>query len=394
MTPRPVRRLQIAFLAALALALATSAPAQNRYGPGVSDTGIKVGNLVPYTGPFAEYGVIGRAEAAYFRMVNERGGINGRKVAFLSLDSGPKFQAALDQARALVERERVLLLFSTWGASVNRAIRPYLNERQVPQLFIASVGGDLEDPARFPWTMGFAPSRRTEAAAYAKYLLEHRPGARIAVLTSDDEDGAEYRGGLREGLGAKAEQMIVRESAFSYQDIDGIDALVAGFRQAGADVFMNLAVGRYATRGIRAAYDQGWRPLQFLPNAFLEPAGLEKAAGLICNARSKDWTTPEGRKDPAVQAFLAWMERYNPEGRLRDAQNVYGYEAAQALEEVLRRCGDELTRENVMRQATHLDLALGMLRPGIRLRTSPTDYRPIKDLFLVRFNGKEWVPLD
>jgi len=395
----PARRLQFNVLLSLALA-AAPAMAGKQYDPGASNTEIRVGNLVPYTGPFSEYGAIGRAEAAYFRMVNERGGINGRQVTFVSLDSGPKFQAALELAHRLVEREQVLLLVSTWGSGASRAIRPYLNEQGIPQLFVAANDAGFDDPGHFPWTMGFAPPKRTEAALYARHLLAVRPQAKVAVLCSDDEEGAEYRAGLREGLGARADAMIVAEGAFRYADPAGIDALVAGFKRAGADVFMNMAVGRAAVRGIRAAYDQGWRPMQFLPNAslsiaaFLDPAGLEKAAGLICNARSKGWGTAHARADPAVATFLEWVKRYLPEGSERDAQTVYAYEVAQTLEEVLRRCGDELTRANVMRQATHLDLGLGMLRPGIRIRTSPTDYLPIKDLYLVRFEGRDWVPLE
>jgi len=392
-------RLRNPLLLALALAVLPAA-AQKQYDPGASDREIRVGNLVPYTGPFAEYGAIGRAEAAYFKMVNERGGINGRKVTFLSLDSGPQFQASLELARRLVEQEQVLLFAGTWGSSSNKLIRPYLNQQAIPQLFVAANDATFDDPGSFPWTMGFVPSKHTEAAAYARYLLAERPAARIAVLYSDDDDGREYRDGVREGLGQRAGAMIVKEAAFRYSRIADIGPLVAGCKAAGADVFLNLAVGRYASEGIRAAYDLGWRPLQFIPNAslsiaaFLDPAGLEKAAGLICNARSKGWSGAQARADPAVRAFLDWLKRYNPEASERDAQNVYGYEVAQTLEEVLKRCGDDLTRANVLRQATHLDLALGMLRPGIRIRTSPADYRPIRDLYLVRFDGRDWVPLE
>jgi ABC-type branched-subunit amino acid transport system substrate-binding protein len=394
-----VRRLPSTVLLALALA-ATPAMAGKTYDPGASDTEIRVGNLVPYTGPFAQYGAIGRAEAAYFRMVNQHGGINGRKVAFVSLDCGPMLETPVELAHRLVEQERVLLFVSTWGSSVNRLIRPYLNQQGIPQLFVSANDEEFNDPSHFPWTMGFAPSKHAEAARYAQYVLANRPNARIAVLYSDDEEGAEYRAGVRAGLGSRAEAMIVKEAAFRYADPSGIDPLVAEFKRAGADVFMNLAVGRYATHGIRAAYDQGWRPLQFVPNAslsiaaFLEPAGLEKAAGLICNARSKGWGPAEARRDPAVHEFVAWLRQYLPEESERDAQTVFGYEVAQTLEQVLKGCGDELTRANVMARAAHLDLGLDMLRPGIRIRTSPADYRPIKDFYLVRFEGQNWVPLE
>ena len=386
-------------LVLIALAMALPAPGQKRYDPGASDTEIKVGNLMPYTGPFAEYGAIGRAMAAYFRMVDDHGGIRGRKVTFLSLDCGSGPEAAGALARRLVEQDQVLLLAGAWGSAVNEAIRPYLNERGVPQLFLAATDAAFEDPEHFPWTLGFAPSKRTEAFLYGKYVLEHRPDARVAVLTSDDPGGAEYRAGFRQGLGARAAAMIVEDAQFRYSEPEAIEGLVARFQKAGADVFMNLAVGRFATRGIRAAYDLGWRPLQFIPNAslsvsaFLEPAGLAKACGLICNARSKGWTGPAARQDPAVRAFLDWMRAYNPDASLRDAQNVFGYEVAQTLEAVLTACGDDLTRANVLAKATHLDLELGMLAPGIRVRTRPDDYRPIKGLYLVRFDGKDWVHL-
>jgi branched-chain amino acid transport system substrate-binding protein len=395
----PAHRIPQTVLLILFLA-AWPARAEKKYDPGASDGEIRIGNLVPTSGPFAEYGAIGRAEAAYFRMVNERGGINGRKVTYVSLDSGAGLETPVELAHRLVERERVLLLVSTWGSPTNRSIRPYLNQQGVPQLFVAANDAEFDDPAHYPWTMGFVPSKRTEGERYAHYLLAARPDARIALLYSDDAEGAEYRAGLRAGLGEKADAMIVREGAFRYADPSTIPPLVAGFQRAGADVFMNMAVGRFATQGISAAYDLGWRPLQFLPNAslsisaFLDPAGLEKAKGLICNARSKGWGNAQARKDPAVRAFLDWMKKYLPPGSERDAQSVYGYEVAQALEQVLKRCGDDLTRASVMAEATHLDLELDMLRPGIRIHTSPDDYRPIKDLFLVRFDGRDWVSLD
>jgi len=387
-------------LALLLLVLAAApARAQKRYDPGASDSEIRIGNFMPYSGPFADSGAVGRAEAAYFKMVNEGGGVNGRRISFLSLDSGPAAPTPLDLARRLVEEEPVLFLAGTFGGRANRMIRPYLNEAKVPQLFVASNDDLFADPEHYPWTMGFAPSKHTEGAVYGKYVLERKADARIAVLHADDDEGAEFLAGVREGLGAKADALIVAEAGFSYKDIKSIDPLVAGFKAAGANVFMNLASGRFASEGIRAAADLGWRPVQFLPNAalsvqaFLEPAGLSHASGLICNAKSKGWSDRRSRGDQAVQMFLAWLRKYNPEASDRDAQNVYGYEVAQLVVEVLKRCGDQLTRANVLEQATHLDLQLGMMLPGIRVRTSPTDYRPVKDLYLVRFDGHDWQPL-
>jgi ABC-type branched-subunit amino acid transport system substrate-binding protein len=271
-----------------------------------------------------------------------------------------------------------------------------MNDKKVPQLFVADTDSANADPAHFPWTMGFQASKRTEASAYAKYILQNKPSAKIAVLYSQDPSGEEWLGGLREGLGERASSLIVKEASFGYSDPSGLDPQIAELKSSGADVFMNLTVRKFATQAIRKTYDIGWHPLQFIPNAslsnaaFLDPAGLEKAAGIISNARSKGWLSPQSQRDPAVHEFLDWMQRYLPEANLRDANNVYGYEVAQTLVEVLKKGGDDLTRANVMKQAADLDLALGMLRPGIRIKTSPTDYRPIKQLYLIRFDGKDW----
>jgi branched-chain amino acid transport system substrate-binding protein len=352
---------------------------------------------MPYTGTFSEYGSIGRAEAAYFQMVNDHGGVNGRKLSFLSLDfesNGAKF---VELAHKLVEQDQVLLLVSTWGARTNAAIRLYMNEKKIPQLFVADTDSGNDDPAHFPWTMGFQPSKRAEAAAYAKYILRKKPNARIAVLYSSDPSGEEWRLGLHDGLGDRAAALIIKELSFAYADPAGLDAQVEAAKSSGADVFMNLTVGKFATRAISKAYDIGWRPLQFIPNAslsisaFLEPAGLEKAKGIVSNARSKGWLTPQAQRDPAVREFLDWMKKYLQDANPKDANNVYGYEVAQTLVELLKKCGDNLTRANVMNEASHLNLELGMLRPGIRITTSPSDYRPIKELFLVQFDGKDWT---
>jgi branched-chain amino acid transport system substrate-binding protein len=399
-----VQNYKIRAIAILLLASVTAAPtlAQKKYDVGATDSEIKIGNVVPYTGLFKEYGAMARAEAAYFQMINDRGGIHGRRINFISLDSESDAGKSADLARKLVEQEGVLLIFSMFGTESNLAIRPYMNEKKVPQLFVQSSSAVFDDPSHFPWTMGFFATYRTEGLAYARYILQNKPGARIAVLHADDDPGKEYLAGIRQGLGEKTSSMIVKEA--SYQDSSsGIDAQfdsqVVALKNSGADVFLNLSVGPFATRAIRKAYDIDWHPLEFIPNAslsiaaFLDPAGLEKAAGIITNARSKGWLHPEARNDPAVRDFLEWMHKYNPLASLRDQNNVSGYERAQALIEVLRKCGDDLTRANVMKQAASLDVELGMLRPGIQITTSPTDYQPIKQLFLIQFNGKDWVPL-
>jgi branched-chain amino acid transport system substrate-binding protein len=383
-------------------ALAAAAPpatAQKQYDSGASDTEIKVGNIASSTGQFSVYGAEARAQAAYFRMLNDRGGINGRKIVFVSVDDGSDPSNARQLAQQLIEHDGVLLLFSTFGASA-LAIRSYVNDKKVPQLFIQGNSSAFDDPAHFPWTMGFFASYRTEAMAYAKYILQTLPKAKIGVLYANDATGNEYLVGLRDGLGEKASAMMVKESVFKYSDPTTVDRQVEALKDSGADVFINVAIGTSATQAIRKAFDIGWHPAQFIPNvtlsvgAFLDPAGLEKATGIISNARSKGYVTPESQSDPAVSAYLEWMRRYNPNASVRDSINLSGYERAQALAEVLRKCGDDLTRANVMKQAASLDFEIGMLRPGIRVTTSPTDYQPIKQLFLVKFNGKDWVPVE
>jgi branched-chain amino acid transport system substrate-binding protein len=381
---------------AVALMVA-SASAQKSYDPGASDTEIKVGNIAPYTGWAKEYASIARAEAAYFQMVNDGGGINGRKINFISLDNGSEVAKSVDLARKLVEDEKVLLIFSSIGTEGNLAIRDYLNEKRIPQLFVQSSSAIFDDPAHFPWTMGFFASYRSEGFAYAKYILQTKPAAKIAMLYSNEDAGKDYVAGVRDGLGDKASTLIVKGVSYQVSD-PTLDPQIIALKDSGADVFFNFSIGPFATRAIRAAYDHDWHPLQFIPNAslsvaaFLDPAGLDKSKGIITNARSKGWLFPRAQNDPAVRDFLDWMKKYNPQASLRDQDNVAGYERAQVLVEVLKKCGDNLTRANVMKQATSLDLALGMLRPGIKITTSPTDYQPIKQLFLMRFDGKEWVP--
>ena len=376
----------------------SSTSLQKTYDPGASDSEIKIGNLMPYTGVFSEYGAIGKAEAAYFQMINDRGGVNGRKINFISVDSGSDWKKAPEQARQLVEQDRVLLLFSNFGYPGNKAVRDYMNEQKIPQLFVASNDSTFDDPAQFPWTMGFAASKRTESLVYAKYILTEKPHAKIAVLYPEDSSGDEWRAGLHDGLGERASAMIVKEISFSYSDPSSIDSAIAELKVSGADTFFDFTVGRFTTAAIRKAYDIGWHPVQFIPNAslsvaaFLDPAGLQKSVGIVTNARSKGWTSERAKDDPAVREFLDWMSKYDPDANVRDANVLFGYEAAQVMVAVLQKCGGNLTRANVMKQAAGLDLELGMLMPGVRVTTSPTDYRPIKQLYLVRFDGKFWMP--
>jgi branched-chain amino acid transport system substrate-binding protein len=392
-----LQRHQLTIVLAIILAAAGAAPcvwSQKAYDPGASDTEIKIGNLAPYTGWGSEYAAVARAEAAYFQMINDRGGINGRKINFVTLDSASEPSHALPLARQLVEEDQVLLIFSSIGTEGNLAIRDYLNQNKVPQLFIQSSSAAFNDPAHFPWTMGFFATYHDEGVAYAKYILSNKPSGKIAILYANDDAGMEYLQGVHDGLGDKV-AMIVKEVSYQVSG-QNLEPQIAALKDSGADVFFNFAVGPFATKTIRAAYDLGWHPLQFIPNAslsiaaFLDPAGLEKSSGIICNARSKGWWSPHSRDDPAVREFLDWMTKYNPQASLRDQNNVAGYERAQTLVAVLQKCGDNLTRANVMKQASNLDLELGMLRPGIKIKTTPADYQPIHQLFLIRFDGQQW----
>ena len=382
------------------LAIAVMAPsvsAQKSYDPGASDTEIKIGNIMSYTGWAESYGAVGRAEAAYFQMINDRGGVNRRKITFISVDNASRAGTAAELARKLVEDDRVLLVFSPLGTETNLAIRAYLNDKKVPQLFVDTSSAAFNDPAHFPWTMGFYATFRAEGRAYARYILQNESNAKIAILHADDDSGREYLAGVHDGLGDKSSSMIVKEMSYQVSDTS-LDPQIAALKDSGANVFLNLSVGPFATQAIRKAYDADWHPLEFIPNAslsvaaFLDPAGLQKAAGIITNARSKGWLEPQTHSDPDVRAFLDWMAKYNPQASLRDQNNVAGYERAEALVEVLKKCGDNLTRSNVMAQASNLNLEIGMLRPGIKIKTTPSDYQPIHQLFLMRFDGQGWVP--
>jgi len=373
----------------------TPASAQKQYDSGASDKEIRIGNLSSYTGPDAAYGSTGKAEAAYFKMINDRGGINGRKIVFVSLDSQSADPMAL--AHKLIDEDKVLLIFGSQAGGANLAIRPYMNEQKIPQLFVGGSGfSGWNDPEHYPWTMGFLPSWKSEGAAYARYVLENKPEAKIGVLYRNDEMGRDYLEGMREALGDKASTMIVKEVSYDKEGAalgDQVDQLKA----SGASVFMNFSFGHFATDTIRRAYDLDWHPVQFIPtgslsiSAFLEPAGLEKAAGIISSAHSKGWLRGQAATDPDVAEFLDWMKTYNTDGNIRDALNVWAYEVSQVLVHILAKCGDNLTRANVMTQATSLDMDVKMLRPGIRVTTSLTDYRPVKQLFLIRFDGRGWV---
>ena len=390
------RKLLVA-LGMMACVLASTAAAEKKYDPGATDTEIKVGHTNPYSGPASAYGTIGRTEAAYFKMINEQGGINGRKINFISLDDGYSPPRTVEQVRKLIEEEQVLLLFQSLGTPSNTAIHKYMNARKVPQLFASTGATKWGDPQNYPWTMGWQPNYQTEAHLYAKYLLQNKPAAKIAVLYQNDDYGKDYLKGLRDGLGRQADSLIV--NAVSYEVTDPtVDSQIVTLHGSGADALFIFATPKFAAQAIRKTYDVGWKPMMFLNNvsssvaSVLQPAGLEKSVGLVTALYMKDPTDPQWANDPAMKEWQVMMKKYYPDGNLSDNLNVFGYLAAQTLVQVLKQCGDELTRENVMRQAANLrDLALPMLLPGIKINTSPTDFYPVDQIQLARFDGKRWV---
>jgi ABC-type branched-subunit amino acid transport system substrate-binding protein len=388
----------LAAAAAVVLALAVpSALAQKKYGLGASDTEIKIGNTMPYSGPASAYGTIGKVEAAYFKKINDEGGINGRKINFISLDDGYSPPKTVEMVRRLVEQDEVLLVFGSLGTATNTAIRKYMNAKKVPQLLIATGASSWNDPQNYPWTMGLQPSYQTEATIYAKHILQTRPNAKIGVLYQNDDYGKDYLKGLKDGLGDKGTRMIVAEVSYEVTD-PTIDSQMVQLQSSGADVFVNITSPRFAAQAIRKAYDIGWKPVQYLNNtsisvaAVLQVAGLEKSVGLISAGYNKVPSDPEWDNDPAMNEWRAFMRKYYPDGNLADSSNIFGYAAARTLVQVLKQCGDNLTRENVMKQAASLkDFDTGVALPGILISTSSTDFAPIKALQLERFDGKTWV---
>ena len=370
--------------------------AAGQYGPGASDTEIKIGNTMPYSGPVSAYGVIGKTESAYFNTINEQGGINGRKINFISRDDGYSPPKTVEHVRELVEQEHVLFLFNTIGTPPNTAIQGYLNENKVPQLFVGTGADKWNDPKHFPWTMGALPSYRLEARIYASYILKNLPNAKIAVFYENDDLGKDYLIGLREGLGDKADKMIVATQTYEPTD-PTVDSQVVGLHGSSADVLLTAASAKFAAQVIRKVYDIGWKPTHFLASisvsvkAVMQPAGAEKSVGIISAGFLKEPTDPQWQDTPEYKEWLAWMKKYNPSANIADAFTVYGYTFAQMMVTVLKACGDNLTRENVMKQAASIDdLKLPMLLPGITVSTSATDFAPIKQMQLMKFDGTTW----
>jgi branched-chain amino acid transport system substrate-binding protein len=384
--------------AALALLAATSSPsfAQKKYDTGATDTEIKIGNITPYSGPASAYGVIGKTEEAYMRKINAEGGINGRKINFISYDDTYSPPKTVEQARKLVESDEVLLIFNSLGTPPNSAIHKYMNTKKVPQLFVATGATKWNDPKDFPWTMGWQPNYQSESQIYAKYILKNHPNAKIAILYQNDDYGKDYVKGLKDGLGAKAASMILIEESYEVTQ-PTIDSNIVKLKSLDADVFFNVTTPKFAAQAIKKMNEIGWKPLHILNNvaasigSVMKPAGFENSQGIISSAYFKDPTDPQWKDDAAMKAWNEFLDKYFPEANRADASVMYGYIVSQGLEHVLKACGDDLTRANVMKQAASIkDFEPRGLLPGVKVNTSPTDFAPLSQLQLMRFKGETW----
>src|SRR5579863_169943 len=391
------RRTMLKASAATAAALtARPWPAFADNATGVTDTEIKIGQTMPYSGPASAYGVIGRVDAAYFKMINDQGGINGRKINLISLDDGYSPPKAVEQIRKLVEQEQVAFIFNSLGTPSNSAIRDYLNENKVPQLFVATGASKFGDPEHYPWTMGWQPNYRTEAAIFAKHILANKPAAKIGILYQNDDFGKDYLNGLKETLGDKNAGMVVKEVSYEVSE-PTVDSQVITLQGSGADTFIIAATPKFAAQAFRKAYDTGWKPVEYVSNvslsigAVLKPAGLEKCVGAMTGAYGKDPTDPRWKDDPGMNIWREFMAKYMPGADTTDANAVYAYGVSATLVQVLKQCGADLSRERIMKEAANLkDLELPTTLPGIKINTSPTNFYPIRSMQLARFDGTTW----
>ena len=379
-----------------ALTLAGSLTAAQPYDPGATDKEIKIGNIEPYSGPASAYASYGKAQAAWFNKINDEGGINGRKINFISLDDGYSPPKTLEQARKLVEQDKVLFLFATLGTPTNSAIQKYMNQKKVPQLFVQTGASKWGDPKNFPWTMGWQTNYFSEGKVFAQAILDNQPNAKIAVIYQNDDFGKDYLAGLEAGLGDKKNMIIARET---YEVTDPtVDSQMVKLKSTGADVLMNLSTPKFAAQIIKKVAELGWKPVHYLcqvsssPGATLVPAGLDNSVGIITTGFFKDPSDPQWKDDKAMLEYQAWFKKYLPNADPLDTYYLQGMLNAQTLEYVLRQAGNNLTRENIMKQAASIkDLQLPLLLPGINVQTGPDDFYPIERLQLAKFNGKEWV---
>jgi branched-chain amino acid transport system substrate-binding protein len=393
---RVLSRAKAAALAVLlAASFASAASAQKKYDPGATDTEIKIGNIMPYSGPASAYATIGKTEDAYFRKINAEGGINGRKISFISYDDGYSPPKTVEQARKLVEADEVLLIFNPLGTPGNSAIQKYMNAKKVPQIFVSSGAAKWNDPKNFPWTIGWQPSYQVEARIYAAYILKNYPGKTIGVLYQNDDFGKDYVIGLREGLGDQANKLIIIEASYE-TSAPTVDSQVVQIKTASPDIFINVATPKFAAQAIKKVAEMAWHPVHFLTNVsvsvggVMKPAGYENDQGILSASYLKDPKDPQWKNDPAMNEWRAFMTKWYPEGDQEDASTTFGYGVAKGLEQVLRQCKDDLTRENIMRQAANLNFEIGVYLPGTKIKTSTTDFAPLEQLQMMRFKGENW----
>ena len=390
-----MKLVPIAALLAVALA-SPAAIAQKKYDTGANDKEIRIGNTNPYSGPASAYGTIGKTIGAYFKMVNEQGGINGRKVTWISYDDGYSPPKTVEMVRKLVEQDQVLFVFQTLGTPSNTAIHKYMNMKKVPQMHVATGATKWNDPKNFPWTMGWQPNYQTEGRIYATHILKNNPKAKIGILYQNDDYGKDYLKGMKDGLGDKV-GMIVKEVSYEVTD-PTVDSQIVQLQASGADTFFNITTPKFAAQAIRKAYDTGWKPTHYINNvsqsigSVLTPAGLEKSVGLISTYYLKDSSDEQWKNDPAIRELAAFMKKYYPEGDLANSFHIYGYTVAQTLHQVLKQAGNNLTRANIMKQAASMKgWRSDTMLPGIRINTDSGDFAPIESVQLIRFDGKNWV---
>ena len=393
-----MRTWKLLLIACAALALASPAAAQKKYDTGATDTEIRIGNIMPYSGPASAYGTIGKTLAAYFNKVNAEGGINGRKLTFITYDDGYAPPKTVEQARRLVENDDVLLILNSLGTAHNTAIQKYMNQKKVPQLFVATGATKFGDPKNFPWTMGWQPNYQSEGRIFAAYILKNHPNGKIGVLFQNDDYGKDYLKGLKDGLGDKAKAMIVAELPYEATD-PTVDSQIVNLKASGADVFYNVTTPKFAAQAIKKAAEVGWKPVHLLNSvsasvgAVIRPAGIENAQGILTALYGKDPTDPQWKDDPGTKEWFAFMDKYYPDGDKTSSFPVYGYSVARTLVQVLQQCGDDLTRANVMKQAANLkDFETGMALPGIKINTSATDFYPIEQMQMGKFEGETFKP--
>ena len=390
-----VKSFTFAIAGIASLTVAGSALAQKKYDPGASDKEILIGGISPYSGPASAYGAIGKSISAYFDKVNAEGGINGRMVKFISLDDGYNPAKTVEQTRKLVEQEEVLLLFQTLGTPPNSAIHKYMNEKKVPQLFVATGATKWGDPKNFPWTMGYQPNYQSESKVFAAHILETKPNAKIAILYQNDDYGKDYLKGFEDGLGDKAKTMIVSKLTYEVTD-PTVDSQMVSLQSSGADTFFNVTTPKFAAQAIKKAHELGWKPAHYLNSvssavgSVLVPAGIEASTGIYTAGYIKDPTDPQFQKGKEWDDWVAYMKKYHPTGAMNDNLNVYGYTVAQLMVQVLKQAGDNLTRDNIMKQAASLDMTLPMLLPGVNVKTGPDDFYPIEREQMMKFDGKTW----